>query len=266
MNHDGYFRHLQGLVAMIKAEKIWKSAVESRTERAEFLWRAYRGYSRRNGRPIGRYLDIGTGDLANAIAFHQRAGSEDAVGIDLWSGVWSGLDLARSQEIALVRCDAGALPFRDRSFELVTMISFLEHVQDPLACLSEALRVVAKEGELFIQFPNRYFPIEVHSGLFMHFYLPKSIRNYLADALDRGYVKDWDVPPVRKIVKMLCQLDQSRESLTAGFSYPESLLPESRLIGALSRVLRRLGIFRILPIGYLILVHPLSTSHQKNGP
>jgi len=110
---------------MIKAEKIWKSAVESRSGRAEFLSKAYCSYSGRDERRMGRYLDIGTGDLVNAIAFRQAADFEEAVGIDLWSGVWSELVLARSQEIGLVRCDATALPFRNNTFDLVTMISFL---------------------------------------------------------------------------------------------------------------------------------------------
>jgi SAM-dependent methyltransferase len=232
---------------MIKPATIWKRASETREARAEFLWNMYRSYSRRDERVLTRtYLDIGTGDLVNARIFRQRSGSKDAVAIDIRS------DIAKSQEIAFVRADATALPFRDRSFDLVTMISLVEHVQDPSICITEALRALKKNGELFIQLPNRYFPVEIHSGLCMYFYFPKRVRNCLADVLGREYMKEVDTPAVWKIRKTLRSLKTDREIVTVGFWYPQSLLPDCRLVRVFSRVINT---FRILPIGYVVLVH-----------
>jgi SAM-dependent methyltransferase len=234
---------------------MWQPIVS--LKRAEYLWNLYRSYSRQNQRALtGRYLDIGVGDLVNAIVFSQRAGSQSAVGIDISS------DLTKSRSIALVRADARAPPFRDRSFELITMISLIEHVQEHLVCLSEALRVLRADGELFMQFPNRYFPIELHSGLCMHFYLPERLRDCVANATGRGEVKEIDVPTPGKIGRILRRLEPVREVVTVGFSYPESLLsellPGSGSIGVLakvlSRILERMNILRILPIGYIVLV------------
>jgi len=219
----------------------------------------YRTCSKRDTRTLmGSYLDVGAGDLVNAIVFRQRTGLENAIGIDI------SADLTKSYGIALVQADAAALPFRDHCFELVTMISLLEHVREPRVCLSEALRVLATEGELFIQFPNRYFPVEAHSGLFMHFCLPQPARERLASTFaPKIDMKNVNTPPLRNVRKMLRELSPSCEIATMGFSYPDSFLPASRLIKVASWILRHLGMFRILPMGYVILIHPRWDPLQK---
>jgi len=244
---------------MTKPEVIWQRFGESLDERAEYLWKLYRRYSRGNeqDRLTGPYLDIGAGKLVNAALFRQMAGLESAVGVDIRS------DLTKSRDIEPVRADARALPFRNRSFELVTMISTIEHVQGASVCLSEALRVLRADGELFMQFPNRYFPIELHSSLCMYFYLPRYVRNRLADAADRDWMKDIDVPTPRKIGRMLEQLAPDRKVVVAGFSYPESMLAESRSIRALGWILKRVGILRVMPMGYIVLVSRLPSSLEK---
>jgi len=234
---------------MIEPEDIYRQCYESRQERAEFLWRLY--LSRHaEGQPISAdtYLDIGVGNLANATLFGRRTAARDAVGIDVRD------DLSSSRDIAVVRADVRALPFCDRSFGLITMFSLMEHVPQPSTYLVEVLRVLRKEGELFIQLPNRYFPIELHSGLFMHFYLPKQVRNWLANGAGRSWMKDIEIPRPSEVRRILKRLDPSRDVVTFGFLYPASLLPKSRIIRELYRFLKGLNIFRLLPMGHCILV------------
>jgi ubiquinone/menaquinone biosynthesis C-methylase UbiE len=230
----------------MKAEAIHMRFHQCRNERAEFLWNMYRRHSHLHGLR-GFYLDIGTGNLANATVFRRRARLENAIGIDIRN------EFTRSEDVMLVRADGRMLPFRARSFELVTMISFIEHVQEPSVCLSEALRVIDTNGELFLQLPNRYFPIELHSGLYIYFYLPKFVRNWLADSTGRRWIKGVDIPSLRKIRTMLGRLEPVHEVVTEGFSYPESLLPESKLMRALHHIMKHLGVFRIFPMGYIVL-------------
>jgi SAM-dependent methyltransferase len=233
---------------MMKAETIHAHLWESRSERAEFLWDMYCRFSSCIERaPITTYLDIGTGDLANAILFRQKANAEEAIGIDIRS------DLVKSDDIELVQADSRALPFRDGSLKLVTMISLIEHVPDSMRALSEAVRVLQEDGELFIQFPNRYFPIELHSGLFLYFFFPKRIRNWLAEVADVKWMKEIDVPSVRNMKKVLRKLQPLSTILAVGFFYPESLLPESKWTRRLYRMLKRLRIFRIMPMGCVVL-------------
>lgn len=220
---------------------------ECSSERAAFLWSMYSHYSG-EWKFNGPYLDVGAGNLANAILFQQRTRTEIGVGIDIDIRAALG-----SECLALVRADARALPFRARSFKLVTMISIIEHVKEALSCLSEALRVLRDDGELFLQLPNRSFPIEAHSGLFMYFYLPERIRNWFSEAIGPEWMKDIDTPSLAETKGMLYKLDSARTVIVAGFSYPEFLLPQSQIVRALYRTMRRLGVFHVLPMGYILL-------------
>ncbi|MBZ9997323.1 class I SAM-dependent methyltransferase [Mesorhizobium sp. BH1-1-4] len=68
------------------------------------------------------------------------------------------------------------LPFEDKSFDIACSNAVIEHVGGPAqrtAFISEHLRVAKK---VFISFPNRWFPVEHHTGLpFIH-YSPGSFR------------------------------------------------------------------------------------------
>jgi ubiquinone/menaquinone biosynthesis C-methylase UbiE len=53
-----------------------------------------------------------------------------------------------------LKADAGALPFDDRSFDLVTSNMVFEHVKDPRAILAEIRRVLRSGGRLLVLTPN----------------------------------------------------------------------------------------------------------------
>ena len=46
--------------------------------------------------------------------------------------------------------DTGALPYEDESFDVITMHTLLSHVPDPVSVLSEARRVLKKDGRLIV--------------------------------------------------------------------------------------------------------------------
>ena len=91
-------------------------------------------------RPVsgGRVLDLGTGAGAAARAA-LAAGARQVVGADLSLGM---LRLA-GPAWPRVAADAVALPFRDRSFDLVVAAFSLNHLADRQAGLAEARRVGA---------------------------------------------------------------------------------------------------------------------------
>lgn len=62
---------------------------------------------------------------------------------------------ARCPDVALVRGDACALPFGDRSFDLVVCLEVLEHLPDPGRALREARRV--SRGGCLLSVPHEPF-------------------------------------------------------------------------------------------------------------
>jgi SAM-dependent methyltransferase len=62
-----------------------------------------------------------------------------------------------------VRCAAGALPFADGAFDVVTCWELLHHLDDPVAALREMWRVAARRLVVFE--PNRINPGHIVLGL-----------------------------------------------------------------------------------------------------
>jgi SAM-dependent methyltransferase len=78
----------------------------------------------------------------------------------------------RHPDVRYVRADACDLPFADREFDIYFSNAVIEHVGDrerQRAFVEEALRVAERA---FITTPNRWFPVEVHTGLPLVHWLP----------------------------------------------------------------------------------------------
>lgn len=55
-------------------------------------------------------------------------------------------DICRRKISPFVLCDATNLPFKDDSFELITMLHVIEHIKNDKAALREIVRVLKKKG------------------------------------------------------------------------------------------------------------------------
>ncbi|MET0957249.1 MAG: class I SAM-dependent methyltransferase, partial [Solirubrobacterales bacterium] len=95
------------------------------------------------GSPGPRLLDVGggTGNYAVALA---GLGFEPLV-LDRSPAM---LERAAAKGLETIEGDARELPFRERSFDAVTMLSMLHHVDEPAAAIAEAKRVLAEGGRL----------------------------------------------------------------------------------------------------------------------
>lgn len=78
-----------------------------------------------------KVLDIGAGDGL-------ITGLLGATGIEIED---EGIRLAKEKGIDIIKGDAYNLPFEDNSFEAVTLIDVIEHLEDPIKALKEARRV-----------------------------------------------------------------------------------------------------------------------------
>jgi ubiquinone/menaquinone biosynthesis C-methylase UbiE len=60
-----------------------------------------------------------------------------------------------SDKLTIIRAELGAkLPFDDESFDVVSMLAVLEHLEDPLGMLKEIKRVLRPVGALVITVPS----------------------------------------------------------------------------------------------------------------
>jgi SAM-dependent methyltransferase len=117
------------------------------------------------GAPGRRLADIGGGTGNYAIAL-KRDGWLPVV-VDRSAEM---LARAAAKGLEVVEADAQQLPFEDESFDAVTMVSMLHHVDDRHAALAEARRVLRTEGRLVL----KGFTGEDAASLWILDYFPSS--------------------------------------------------------------------------------------------
>lgn len=110
----------------------------------------------RTGDAPPRILDVGCG--AGFLARDLRARGYEVHALDASFEslqVSRGAATPRQRNVAYARGDALRLPYRDASLDVVTCMDFLEHVEDPAACVREAARVLRPGGLFFFHTFNR---------------------------------------------------------------------------------------------------------------
>lgn len=99
-----------------------------------------------------RILDVGCGTGANLELLSQFG---DAEGVDIST---EALSFCRARGLQNVRLgEAERLPFEDNSFNLVTGLDVVEHLDDDLAGLQEMRRVLQPDGRILLFVPAFMF-------------------------------------------------------------------------------------------------------------
>ena len=99
-----------------------------------------------------RILDVACGRAANCV---WALGRGEYFGVDI---SMRGLQRAERTGLQLFCADAEALPFQDRSFDVVLSTYALEHSVDPAQMLSEMTRVTQQGGRIILLGPSWDFP------------------------------------------------------------------------------------------------------------
>lgn len=124
-----------------------------------------------------RVLDVGCGS-GSTMQMLGRFG--DTYGLDPYR---AALDFSRRRGLdRLLAGDACRLPFAERSFELVTALDVVEHIDHDTAALAEMKRVLVPGGRLLLTVPAYQFLWSQHDVALDHF------RRYTARML-RGRVE-----------------------------------------------------------------------------
>lgn len=98
-------------------------------------------------RPERRILDIGCGTGTN-LAELNRFGSVEGVDSEP-----AAVEQCRRDGWNVTEVGDGALPFADGSFDVVTLLDVIEHVDDDRALLAEARRLLAHGGTVLVAVP-----------------------------------------------------------------------------------------------------------------
>ena len=97
----------------------------------------------------GRLLDVG---CAYGLLVNEASKHFESYGIDV-----SRFAVQKSKKYCkgnISRASAANLPFKDESFDAITLVDTLEHVPDYSNCLRDVVRILKKGGILLLQLPN----------------------------------------------------------------------------------------------------------------
>lgn len=97
----------------------------------------------------GRLLDVG---CAYGFLIREASKHFESHGIDV-----SDFAVKKSKQYCrgnVSRASASCLPFKDESFDAITLVDTLEHVPDFNNCLKDVVRALKKGGVLLVQLPN----------------------------------------------------------------------------------------------------------------
>lgn len=105
-------------------------------------------------RPFVRMLDIGCGTGHLLRHFVQKGVT--GIGIDTSPAIVA--HHARRRWFPLSQADVNALPFATGSFDMLTCLGLIEHLDNPICALSELRRVTAPGGQAMITVPRLIGP------------------------------------------------------------------------------------------------------------
>jgi SAM-dependent methyltransferase len=100
--------------------------------------------------PLKDILELGGGQSGLTAMLYPEA---DIINLDLNAG-YARAHCNNKKRIRFVCGDATALPFKNSSFDAVTMFDLLEHIPDHEKAGSEALRVLRPGGFILVSSPN----------------------------------------------------------------------------------------------------------------
>lgn len=177
-------------------ENFWRnSSGKSKIPKGPFLEHV------QNFRPT-LHLDIGAGLGYNTLIFAENA--NEILAVDLQ--IPKNNVLKDKKNVSVLVADGQFLPFKEEVFDLVSWFSVIEHIAKQELALREALRVLKLKGKLIIQVPNKFFPLELHSGLPLVFLTPSRIRHFILRKVGYEWLNRIDTPSKNRLESMIWKI------------------------------------------------------------
>jgi ubiquinone/menaquinone biosynthesis C-methylase UbiE len=232
--------------------KIWGVAASGSDKRANYLlWVYLRAATMK---PRGKYLDIGCGVGQNAIIFGENCQSIHCLDIDTKSlaSCRANFQAKGVGKASFYQANAQALPFKDATFDKISMFSLIEHVTEQRRTVEEAARVIKDGGVLILQVPNKYFFVDLHTGLPLLHCLPSLFRQWLLTKL--GYKGISDIMSIRVPSKSeltsLIRTEFAEVRILKIVYPPDLIMPQLKPVYF---ALKALGVFSLVPFGFLFI-------------
>ena len=135
-------------------------------------------------KPIKNSIVLSSGcGSAGDLFYFLKKGSKQVFGIE--TSVQSAkLAKARlsefpSRKYKIDTYNGNKLPYKNNKFDIVFSMHVIEHTTSPYLYLDELVRVVNKNGIIYLELPNKYYPKEQHANqLFIH-WIPYSLSRFL---------------------------------------------------------------------------------------
>ena len=129
------------------------------------------------------YASVEYADTDNFLEKHYPYRSQiTALGIDDPRGFGE-----RYPEVKVVRYQGGSFPFGDTSFDVCWSNAVLEHVGSREAQVRFIKEIYRVSRVALVTTPNRFFPVEVHTRIFLLHFLPKRIFDRLLVWMGKGW-------------------------------------------------------------------------------
>ncbi|CAN5302682.1 class I SAM-dependent methyltransferase [soil metagenome] len=136
-------QHTYGIMNDVEGKHWW--FVGRRAILESFLEKIVQGI--RNPQSAIRILDVGCGTGAN---LEMLANFGESEGVDVSD---DALEFCRLKNLKATKGLAEKLPFADESFDVVTALDVVEHLDDDVAGLKEMHRILKKDGKTLIFVP-----------------------------------------------------------------------------------------------------------------
>jgi 2-polyprenyl-3-methyl-5-hydroxy-6-metoxy-1,4-benzoquinol methylase len=207
-------------------------------------------------------LDIGAGSGGLSIALADAGARVRAIEPDPNRLQWAKVRIqGHGAEVDLSEASAEALPFAGESFDLVTLDSVVEHVQDPRRVVEEVSRVLRPGGTAYLVTPNKLSAFNVlrdpHYEMFGVVLLPRWLGKPYVERVrrvERGYWV-YVIPTKRWLVRRFAKAGARVEQLIPdGFeklAVPGAEIRGPRAVRVVARIavrLRMTGLLRRLAL------------------
>jgi 2-polyprenyl-3-methyl-5-hydroxy-6-metoxy-1,4-benzoquinol methylase len=207
-------------------------------------------------------LDIGAGSGGLSIALAEAGCRVRAIEPDPVRFQWAKTRTeGHGVEVDLSDAAGETLPFPDESFDLVTLDSVLEHVQDPLRVIEEVSRVLRPGGIAYLVTPNKLSLFNIlrdpHYEMFGVVLLPRWLGKLYVERVRRVKRGYWVyvIPTKRWLVSRFARTGVRLEQLIPeGFDKlmtPGAKLRGPKAVGIIAQVALRLrmeGLLRRLAL------------------